>query len=57
MSGHRPLGKPDADRDSSKAAEEKEGTRTPEKHERPGQSAQAFSVEVLVSYSHTHVGV
>lgn len=51
MSGHRSLAS--RMQRGSTAAARREGTRTPEKHERPGQKPQAFSVELLTAYSHT----
>jgi hypothetical protein len=45
-------GEPDAARDSTSVAQ-REGTRTPAKHESSSERPQAFSVEVLAAYSHT----
>jgi hypothetical protein len=52
MSGHRPL----ASRTritTLRPQRQREGTRTPQKHERLGQRPRASSVELLVAYSHT----
>lgn len=56
--GHRrqrtpSAGKPDAARLYVRSGNEREGTRTPEKHECPGQRLQPGSVELLIAYSHT----